>query len=357
MGVGVDTRLEGVLVAVRIGLDRAHGTVEQFGLLALEVLDVSAPGPAAHRVLLIQGIDTLVVAGVRVEVVGPGAARLVVLVTVADVAVEVAAEVIALEARSVIDIVETDGLGELDTDALVRLAALGGDHDRAVQTAGTVQRRSGGALQDGEGLEVVRVQVLQLVAIVVDVAVPVRITGVGDRVVQDDAVDDVDRLVVLVEGGSAADLDLRGTEETTVGLVDFHTGDLTLEGSDRGDGVRREEFLGVHGRGRITEGLGFATDTEGGDHGFGQEFAVRLHRHVDDGAAVHGNFLCLQPDEGEHEDSIGRAADRIITVQVGGDTPEGSLDNDAGIDHRFARVVGHRTLDRNVLRIQAHGQE
>ena len=291
VGVGVDTRLEGVLIAVGIGLDGAHGAVEQLGLLAFEVLDVGAPGPAAHRILLIQGIDAGVVAGVGREVVGPGVAGLVVVVAVVDIAHEVTAEVLALQARSVIDLVETDRLGEGHADALVRLAALGGDDDRAVQTAGAVQRRSGGALQDGEGLEVVRIQVLQLVAVVVDVAVPVRITGVGDRVVQDDAVDDVYRLVVLAEGGGTADLDLRGTEQTTVGLVDFHARDLTLQGGDRGNGVRGEEFFGVHGRCRITERLGIPADTEGGDDGLGQEFAVRIHRHVDDAAPVHGNFL------------------------------------------------------------------
>ena len=108
---------------------------------------------------------------------------------------------------------------------------------------------------------------------------------------------------------------------------------------------------------RVTEGLLLPRDAESGHDGFIQEVGVHRHVDIDDTAATDGDLLGLQTDAGDDEGRVGGAGDGVITVQVGRDTVGGAFDNDAGSDDGFAGIVLDRSLDRNVLRIHAQGEE
>ena len=248
-----------------------------------------------------------------------------------------------LELRTGGHLVNTDGLGHGDAETAGALTTLGGDDDGAVQTAGAVQGRSGRTLQDGHGLEVVRVQVLQGVTVVQVIGIPVS-GRVHDIVVEDDAVHDEDRLVVLTEGGGAADEDLVAAEHTTVGGVDLDTGDLTLQGGDRVDQVR-VELVALDLGHCVAQGLLVAADTESGDHGAFQHLRVLSEDHVD-GTARPRDGLGGITDAGDFKNVAGlHAREREGAVHIDDGAVLGSLHHDGSADNAVAGRILHSSPD------------
>ena len=345
VGVRVEAVVEGIHEVVLLGLGVDEVAVHPFELLV--VVEAGTEGHAETgdvTVDLQQGRDLALVA------VGPH-------VHVVDIPLGGAAEVVTvtggvtfhkhvLETRTGSHLVDTDGLGHGNAEATGALAALGRDDDGAVQTAGTVQGRSGSALQDGHGLEVVRVQVLQGVTIVQVVGVPVggRIHNV---VVQDDTVYDEDRLVVLAEGGGAADEDLVAAEHTTVGGVDLDTGDLTLQGGNRVDQVRVEVGALEFGH-RVTQGFLVTPDTESRNDRSLKHLGILLEDDVE-GAAVPGDDLGGIADAGE--------LDRVSHLDIGKDIGTvvrhdravlGSLHKHGSADNSVTGRILHRSPHRRL---------
>ena len=251
-----------------------------------------------------------------------------------------------------------EGHGAVDRDAQARILAalLGGDEDDAVTGAGAVEGRGGGALQDGHGLDVFRVDVLQA-ATHVGGRIPEVVVGGAHEVVHRHTVHDDERLVQARQGVVTAEDDTGGSARTIGGTDDFHTGDLTGQRVGEVRLVRVEEGRAADVLDGIAQRLLLAGDAERGDDGFRQELGVGLEGHVDVSAAAHGHVLGLHADEGELEDGVRGASEGVVTVNVGGSAPGGALHDDAGPDDGLAGVVFHRTLDRNVLRIQAQGHE
>ena len=342
VGVGVEAHVIGVYEVVGFGFVGTDSTVVPFHVLhSGERKTEGATVGAIGVVNLLEGENVGGAVHPDVGAVGvpTGGGVLVFTVTGKQTFTE---DIVEGGAGS--HLVEAEGLGEADAQAAGTTTALGGDDHGAVQTAGTVQGGSGSTFQHGDGGEVVRVQVLELVTIVQVVGIPVG-GGVGDVVVQDDAVYHEDGLVVLAQGGSTTDEDLVTTEHTTIRSVDFHTGHLTLQGRYGVDQVG-VQFLALELGHCITQGLGGALDTESRHDGTLQHLGVFAQDHIH-GTAVPGDYLGGVADAGNLEHSaLAHVGECEGTVQIGNRTILGSLHKHRSSDDRFTGCVFHSTSDR-----------
>ena len=222
-----------------------------------------------------------------------------------------------------------NAVGEVVVDVSLALGTLlGGHEDDAVRGARTIDSAGSSVLQDLDGLDVGRVEVI-------DTA--------GDR----HAVHDVDR-VGGVDGADTADADAgRGARLTGSGR-DGHAGGQALEGvvhaGRGGDGESIRIDLG-DGRGHH----GFLLDTVTDDHGLFENLRVILKDDdqilrtvVDDhlgGVADAGNL-----DRGS---LAGRNGEVAVNTRHG--TVGGTLLNHERTDDRLVGIVHDRTLEGDVL--------
>ena len=255
------------------------------------------------------------------------------------------------EGRTVHD-VEGLHVGELgDTDltgigdgGLAAAAFFGGDEDDAVRGAGTVQGSGGRVLQDGHGFNVFRVDGVE------DTEASVAGTDVaGGRRIDDDTVNDIERLGGSGNGAYATDLDVgSGTWVAVIG-GDTDTGDLA-------DEALVQRFIG-HARDLVALDLGrgagegcAGSGTVGNDDDVVEEFGIRLEFDVDDTAAVHGLCDGDITDGGEFKRAADGDIQFIAAVAIGGSTRQGAPYQNGGSRDSFAGGgVGHRAAHGHVL--------
>ena len=227
-------------------------------------------------------------------------------------------------------LVHTGRSAERDVQAS-RLAFLGGDQDHTVGSAVTVQGCGSGVLQDGHGLDISRVQVRQ-------------VTTVGY------AVDDIHRAGATIHGTVTTDHDGRVGTRVTEGAVDLHAGHRTFQGRcDRRDRTGLD-LVGVDVRNSTRQGRFLRGTVGDGDHRLFQVLGVRGQDHVDDTAAVNGDFLVQVADGAENQRRFLGNIDGVVTVSIRGRSGHGAFHLDRGKRDSFAGGVGYRTFDRNVLR-------
>ena len=208
---------------------------------------------------------------------------------------------------------------------------LRGDDDNAVGSTGTVDGGRGGVLEDGEGLDVFRVDGGQ------------RIAHAGDAVIGNgQAVNDVERVVGRVQGCTATDTDrCAGARHTGTGSDD-DTGALAAEevsrgrddtlvdlvGLDRCDGTRKVTLLDgtVTDHDDVIEILGVALEREGCRNLIGGE---------GDGSIAHAADFHQCGRTGHRQD--------IVAVQTGRDAVARSLFENDGAHHR-AEFVDYNSL-------------
>ena len=197
---------------------------------------------------------------------------------------------------------------------LQRGSFLGSDHNNAITRTETVDG-CGGIFQDGDALDVLRVQLRELeVGVDTFVVVPV---GIGT----DDTVDDNHR-------GSVATEAQVGSESTgcTSGLTDEQSRDFALEGGDDivllclGHILRTD---GCNGAGQGLLSLGTITY----NNGFIELFGVLPERYVQGRTVPDSDFLSDISNEGYHQNGrFVHIGDRRISIQVGHCSISGSLD-------------------------------
>ena len=173
-----------------------YGRVGSCGTVIVLYLTSIECGSPRHTLIVHQWELTICVGRILSEVVIDVIVSISVFIAVIYVTCNDTVTEFVLETRCLGYHIHTEWLWDIDTQSLSALAAFGRDHDRTVQTAGTIEGCGRRSLQYGYRLEVIRVQVFQLVTVVIGVGVPVRITFL-DGVVQDHAIDHIDRLVVL----------------------------------------------------------------------------------------------------------------------------------------------------------------
>ena len=239
------------------------------------------------------------------------------------------------------------GAGELGRVAVVQgdaafSAFLGGDDHDAVRGGGAVEGCGGRAGEDGDALDVVRVDLAQRVTGLAGTCVD-AFRLVGLQVSHRDTVDDIEGVVVVGQGLGTAHDDTAGTAHARGGLADLHAGHLAAQRVDERPGrsdVREFHLLDVVGQGFFCLG-----DTHGGyDRGF--EGHVRGFQYgVDDRTAANLLDQVFLADVREPECLCrGRNRQLIMSVEVGDDADGGvSFHGDAGADERFARLIGHRS--------------
>ena len=191
---------------------------------------------------------------------------------------------------------------------------LGGHEDDTVGAAGTVDGGRGGVLQDLDGLDILRVEVL-------------------DRAAHHrNAVHDIERRGGSGEGALTADI--HGTDFTRAVVgADIHTGGAALQGFEDVVGRTLGQFFGTDGNhGARHIALLHRTVTNG--HGLFEEQAVILQGDGHVGGRVHpfGNVA----DAGDLEGRAGSDAEFEVTVDIRDHTRGGAGDVNGSSDNRFA---------------------
>ena len=208
------------------------------------------------------------------------------------------------------------------------LAGLRRDEHDTVTGFDTIDGGGGGILQDFDGGDGLRIQVADVIDL--------------------EAVHDHQRGRPGIRG-ITADLDGGGGTRRTGSVHDLDAGRLALQGL--GD-IRGRTVLQVgllHGSDGARD-VALALDAVTDDDGFLQEFSVFRQDDVDDGTAGHGDRLRCVADAGIDEGSIGRNADRIVSIQVG--LSSNSLvtaEHHRGTNDRLATRICDFSLDRGVL--------
>ena len=211
-------------------------------------------------------------------------------------------------------------------------AGLGGDEHDAVARLRTVDGGGRGILQDVDGHDHARVEILDAVDL--------------------QTVDDVERRDVAAVGGVTADADVRAGTRRTVG-DDVDARGLALEGAGgvRGGQVAQVFELQVdHGTGQVGFSLGTVTDN---DRRF-EHFEVILEDDVVDGAVADREGVGLVADTFDADARSDRNDEGIGTVQAGDGTDADVSDHgDVGVDDRVALGIDHVTADGLVLCMRA----
>ena len=203
---------------------------------------------------------------------------------------------------------------------LAYLAALGGDEDDAVGRARAVERRCGGVLQHGDGLDVLGVEGVHDVVGGVELAV--HLPGVSRR--YGHAVDDVEGLVSGVHRADAAYAD-GGCRAGLSGVVgELQSGHLTVQRVLEGGGGDALHVARLHQRGRagVAALLGGAV---GYHHHFVEHLGVVAQSGLHEGADVHLGSLHAQVGD-DQPAGVGRnAVEGELAVHVGHRAQRGAL--------------------------------
>ncbi len=206
------------------------------------------------------------------------------------------------------------------------LGLLGGNHDYAVGTAGTIQRVGGSVLQHGYALNVIGVQVGD---------VPV---GAHRR-----TVDDVEGALAGVDGAETTHTHCGRAAGSTVRAGQLHAGNGTSQGVDDVAHLSLLQLFGAHHLSRTGVGT-LLGRTEGNDHHLVHSLGVG---HQDDvHGAADGHFGRLHACTAHH-DGFARRGDITeceLTVNVGERTHCGTLHLDGSSWDRLIRLaVDNRT--------------
>ena len=213
--------------------------------------------------------------------------------------------------------------------AITLLTGLGGHEDDTVTSLGAVDGGGGGILQDLDGLDHFRIQILDVVHL--------------------QTVHDEERSEGTGVGGITTDADGGAGTRSAGSVDDLDTGGLALEG---GGGVGSRTVLqvfrtdGGHGTGQVALLLDTVTD----DHGLIQEFGILLEDDVEDGLVGRRECLVGVADAGHVDAGASGDVEPEGTVDIGhGADRAVADDDDGGSDDGSAGSVGNRTADSAVL--------
>ena len=244
-------------------------------------------------------------------------------------------EVLTVHHRT-LGVVLQDGLGGVVHGSRAFGTALRGHEDDTVTGLGAVDGGGGGILQDLDGLDHRRLDVLDA----------------GDL----QAVHDVQRGEVATIGGVTTDADVSAAARSTV-REDVHTGGLALEGVGRIDGGQVLEGLLTdrsHGAGEVALLLHTVTD----DHRLVQEFGVLREDEAESGLVPAGDRLVGVADAGDVDGSARRDIETESSVHVSHCADGRVADHDdSRPDHRSAALVDNRSADGAVLGGRNRSQE
>ena len=221
---------------------------------------------------------------------------------------------------------DAEALVDLDIEGHPLAAALlGGHEDDTVCCTVTVQCAGSGILEDGDGLDIVRVEV-------------------GDAV-ERHTVDNVQRRRTCVDGAETADADSAGITRLTGSGGELHAGCRTFECVGHVGDRTALDLLVVEGGSRSGEVL-LGRGTEGHDDGLVEHLGIGCKNNVDDAPACNFDFLVEIANAGNDQLGCGRHLVKgESTVLFGGCSCHGTLDHNACEGDGLAIGVGHLTGD------------
>ena len=206
---------------------------------------------------------------------------------------------------------------------------LGGDQDHTPCSTATVDGGRSGVLQDGDALDVVRVDEGE----------------VGDF----HAVEEDQRLVVTVDGTHTTDLHRRGCRQVVGVVRDRQARDDTLETFGHiGDRLAAECLVSVDSRDG-TRQVDLLLGTETDNHRFGEHLGIICEDDVDHTPAGYSDLLGLVTDAGKLERAVRRNVDGICAVNAGRCSGGCAENNHIGTYDRLIVIVDHLTGNGNVL--------
>ena len=221
-----------------------------------------------------------------------------------------------------------DGPSRVGDGSLTLGAALRGHEDDAVTRLGTVDGGGGGVLQDLDGLDQGRVQIL-------DAA-------------YHEAVHYIERTLAGARGRNTADADRGSFARGAVG-DDTDTGGAALEGGcGVGGGLVTEGFGadGRHGTGQVALLDHAVTD----DHGLFEHLSVFFEDDVEAGLVADCEDLRLETDAFDGNVGSGRDGQRECAVKVRCCADSGVADHgDGRADDRFSSGIHDFAADGSVL--------
>ena len=263
---------------------------------------------------------------IRMVVIELGHQLLEVLLAIFEV--DVLDEVITTHQRALVEVLQSGLRGIVDGSLAVR-TALGGHQDDTVTSLRTIDGGGGGVLQDLDGLDQGRIQILD--AIHLQTVHDVERAKAGGGV-----------------GGITTDADGGAGTRGTVG-DDADTGGLTLQGGGGiGRGTVHKVGLadGGDGTGKVALFLDAITD----DHRFINEFRILDEDEAEIGLVANRNGLVGIADAGNVDVGASRDIETENTVHVSHGTNGSVADNDhGGSDDRSAAFIDNRSADGAVL--------
>ncbi len=206
---------------------------------------------------------------------------------------------------------------------------LGGNHDNTVGSTGTVDGGGRCILEDGEALDVFRINGGQ------------RIAHTGNTVIGDrQAVDDVQRVVGSVDGGAATDTDgCSGAGHTGTGGNDDTRALAAEEVGRRGDDAL-VDFIGLDrrdGTGEVALFHGTVTD----DHHLVEEIGIFFEENGSGHILGRESLGCIA-DAGDFHHSIGTGnSEEEVAIQTGGNAVGRSLLDHRGSDNGADGIYHH----------------
>ena len=239
---------------------------------------------------------------------------------------------------------------------LAGLAVLGGDQDDAIGALGAVDGRRGCILEDFHADDIGRVEGGEgrnrgdlAVAQAAETVVPAGTAASLD----DDTVDDVQRLGTRIDRGLTADADGGRGSRSTGGLHGGDTGSAALEGLvEVGDDGSLQVLL-LHGDGGAGE-VALLHGTVTHDDDFVEEFGILFQQDVDSGLVTHDHLLRCIADGREYERSSGPNRNRVVSIQVCDGTVPGAFFHDTDSHDAVTGIVRDGS-DNPVLREQGSG--
>ena len=155
--------------------------------------------------------------------------------------------------------------------------SLGGNHHDTIGTSGTVESIGSRVLEDCHGLDIARVEV-------------VEVSGIRH------SVHNPQRAVPRIEGAEAPDTDFRIRTRLSGSVGQLHTGHLSGQRLRYVGLLALRDVLGLDRSCRAGEGL-FLGGTERDDNHIVESLGIHLQDHINDSASAYRNLLPGKSDE------------------------------------------------------------
>ncbi len=250
---------------------------------------------------------------------------------------------------TVLELGKTGYAGELRVGregdgGLLGRSFLGGYHNGAVGSAGAVEGGSGCTRQDGDGLDVLGVEVGDGVGLAGGAELGTCILHGGGH---GNTVNHVDGVVALRDGLGTAHDSLGCTTDTGGRTVEDQAGHLTVEGIDEVGILGGEQVLGLHFLHVVGKGFLRTADTQGGDNRTFQHLGLFLEDDAIAGAGVDGKGDRGVAQARKLKGCVGilhRDGKLKAAVDVGAGTDGGAFDDDGAADDGLTGCVHDETL-------------